>query len=295
MNAEEIDRGAFRRSAEALPLPTVGEALRWARRWISGTEARLLLAYAARQRVSVLIAFPERALPAQVWGVFRELVERRAMGEPIAYLVGEREFYGRRFWVDRSVLIPRPETETLVDLALAIADQRAGEPLRILELGVGSGCVAITLALELPSAQVVGVDVSKEALQTAFRNARRWGVNISLLESDWFSALEGETFDLIVANPPYIASGDPHLNKGDVTFEPRVALVGGEDGLAALRQVIAEAPPHLEPGGWLLVEHGWEQGRAVRGFLLDAGFLSVQSWQDLSATERVSGGQKRAG
>lgn len=282
-------------AVHGIAAPTLGQALKWARRQIDPLDARVLLAYAAGVRTATLLAYPERPLPEAAWRLFCDLVKRRAAGEPVAYLTGEREFYGRTFRVSPAVLIPRPDTETLVDVALSIADQRAGEALRILDLGTGSGCIAITLALELPHAEVVAVDRLRAALLIALHNAQRLGASVSFVESDWFSRLGDEHFDLIVANPPYLAEDDPHLNEGDLRFEPRQALIAQHEGLAAIARIVAEAPRYLAPGGWLLCEHGYAQGRAVRGQLLDAGFLQVQTWRDLAHHERVSGGRKRYG
>lgn len=276
---------------------TVGEALAWARARIGALEARVLLCHASGWSSTKLTAWPERSLPAEVLQRFAAWVERRAAGVPVAYLVREREFYGRRIRVTPSVLIPRPETETLVEVAIALALALTLPPEhapRILDLGTGSGCVAITLALELPQAEVFAVDASPEALGLAMGNAARLKASVSFMESDWFSRLgPGETFDLIVSNPPYLAQDDPHLEEGDLRFEPRSALVAGETGLEAIAAIVSEAPRHLAEGGWLLLEHGWDQAQRVRGLLLDAGFLEVQSWKDLAGHERVSGGRRR--
>ena len=277
------------------PEATVGEALAWARARIGALEARVLLSYASSWSSTKLTAWPERPLPPEVLQRFVDLVERRAAGVPVAYLVREREFYGRRIRVTPSVLIPRPETETLVEVAIALAlTLPPGHAPRILDLGTGSGCVAITLALELPQAEVLAVDALPEALGLAMGNAARLKASVSFMESDWFSRIgPGETFDLIVSNPPYLAQDDPHLEEGDLRFEPRQALVAGETGLEAIAVIVSEAPRHLAEGGWLLLEHGWDQAQRVRGLLLDAGFLEVQSWKDLAGHERVSGGRRR--
>jgi len=276
----------------AAAVPTLGQALAWGRERIPALEARLLLAHACGSPVSFLLAYPERSLPEHAWRTFTELVTRRVAGEPVAYLTGTREFYGRSFQVTPDVLIPRPETETLIDVALALADQRPG-PLRILDLGTGSGCVAITLALELPQAEVVAVDCSAAALAVARRNAMSLGANIALIESDWFYQLGDEVFDLIVANPPYLAPDDPHLQEGDLRFEPRQALVAEWNGLRELVAITLYAPDFLAQGGWLLLEHGWTQAKEVRGMLLDVGLFDVQTWRDLGNRDRVSGGRKR--
>lgn len=205
----------------------------------------------------------------------------------MAYLIGMREFYSRDFRVSPAVLIPRPETELLVDVALSHA--HAG--MRILDLGTGSGCVAITLALECKQAQVTAVDHSSVALAVARDNGQRWGAKVDFRESHWFSAVEG-LFDLIVTNPPYIAAGDPHL--ADLSFEPSIALVSDEEGLAAIRLLIAQAPQYLTPGGWLFLEHGYDQAVAVRNLLEAANFLSIEQHQDMAGIVRVSGGHSSA-
>lgn len=215
-------------------------------------------------------------------------MERRAAGEPIAYLTGACEFYGLEFRVTPSVLIPRPETELLVDLVLERLPG-AGRA-RVLDLGTGSGCIAVTLAHLRPRLEVWAADASPAALEVARDNARRLDATVRLLRSDWLAALAGERFDLILANPPYVAAGDPHLSQGDLRFEPASALVAGEDGLNDIRRIVAAAPAHLVPGGWLLFEHGYDQGQRCRTLLAQAGFARVASWRDLAGIERVSGG-----
>ncbi|MFH1819936.1 MAG: peptide chain release factor N(5)-glutamine methyltransferase [Pseudomonadota bacterium] len=251
-------------------------------------EARVLAAFAWGVAPAWLIAH-DTDLPVQAQITqFRTLLARRLAGEPIAYLTGMREFYGRSFRVSPDVLIPRPDTELLVERALAhIPDDQA---VAVLDLGTGSGCIAITLALERPLACVTAVDRSAAALATATHNGSILNAPVEFLTSDWFSALAGRRFDLIVGNPPYIAAADPHLARGDVRFEPLSALAAGPDGLADLRRLIATAPGHLKPGGALLVEHGYDQANAVRALLQAAGFSHPQSWADLSGIGRVSGG-----
>jgi release factor glutamine methyltransferase len=187
------------------------------------------------------------------------------------------------------VLIPRPETELLVELALAHFGDKPRA--RVLDLGTGSGALAVTLANELPDADLTAVDRSREALWVAMANAARLGASVSFVLGDWFASLGGDRYHLIVANPPYVAAADPHLQEGDVRFEPCTALASGPDGLDDLAAIAAAAPRHLEPGGWLLMEHGYDQALAVRGLLTDAGFSSIASWQDLAGIERASGGQ----
>lgn len=271
------------------PAPDVASALKWARMHIVLAEARILLRYVLQCPASRLIAFPEAVLGVAEWAEFQSLVERREAGEPIAYLTGEREFFGRSFHVTPAVLIPRPDTELLVELAMAHFGDRRGT--RVLDLGTGSGILAITLMLELIEADVTAVDRSREALLVAMANAARLGASVSFVLGDWFSALGEERYHLIVANPPYVAAADPHLEEGDVRFEPATALASGPQGLDDLEAIVSGAPVHLEPGGWLFLEHGYDQAAAVRGLLTDAGFSGIASWKDLAGIERVSGGQ----
>lgn len=270
-------------------LPDIAGALAWARECIDLMDARVLLRHVLQCPASRLAAWPEQRLDAEDWLGFRALVERRAAGEPVAYLTGEREFFGRNFMVTPSVLIPRPDTELLVELALAhCGDLRQ---LRVLDMGTGSGVLAITLALELGQADVTALDRSREALWVAMANAARLGASVSFVQSDWFAALGDERFQLIVSNPPYIAAEDPHLDQGDLRFEPRSALAAGVAGLDDLAEIVAGAARRLESDGWLFLEHGWDQAVAVRGLLVDAGFASIASWKDLAGIERVSGGR----
>ena len=276
-------------------MTTVAAALAAARAKLPANEARLLLGHALSRSTSWLMAHDEDVLEEAALLGFASLVARRAGGEPVAYLVGQREFFGRDFVVSPAVLIPRPETELLVELALARgvfrdgAADAAGSPTRILDLGTGSGCIAVTLALEIPSAQVSAADLSAEALAVARRNAERLGADVRFCQSDWFGALAGECFDLIIANPPYIAAADPHLAAGDLRHEPSAALSSGAEGLDALRRIIAAAPAHLAPGGQLWLEHGYDQAAAVRELLATAGLAGIEQHIDLSGIVRVSG------
>ncbi len=269
--------------------PDIAAALNWARKRIVVNEARILLRHVLQCPAARLAASPESVLDMPAWDQFRMLVERREAGEPIAYLVGEREFYGYSFMVSPAVLIPRPESELLVELALARFSDKAHA--RVLDLGTGSGALAITLSKELSAADVTAVDRSRDALLLAMANAARLRASLSFVQSDWFSALSGDRFQLIVANPPYVACGDPHLDEGDVRFEPATALASGPEGLDDIAEIAACAPGHLEPGGWLLVEHGYNQAYRVRGLLTDAGFSAIASYRDLAGVERVTGGQ----
>ncbi|RXZ44991.1 peptide chain release factor N(5)-glutamine methyltransferase [Crenobacter cavernae] len=254
-------------------------------------EARLLLEAASGLSRAQLIARGDAEAPADVAAAFRTLAEARLRGEPIAYLVGEREFYGRPFRVAPGVLIPRPETEHLVEAALA----RVGRDRRckVVDLGTGSGIVAVTLALEAPAWRVSAGDVSPDALAIARDNAARLLAPVQFFEGSWYEALPtGERYDLIVSNPPYIAAGDGHLDQGDLRFEPRGALTDEADGLACLRTLADGAAGRLLPGGWLMVEHGYDQGDAVRALFVAAGLASVQTLADLAGLDRVTLGQR---
>ncbi len=236
-----------------------------------------------------LLTHPEQVLSDEQLSRYTALFERRLNGEPIAYLLATREFYGLDFKVTPATLIPRPETELLVELALQRIPQRGA--FRVLDLGTGSGAIALSIAHARPDAGVVAVDASQDALAVARENAQRLNTgNVRLLHSDWFSALSGEHFDLIVANPPYVAANDAHLAQGDLRFEPRSALASGADGLDDIRRICAQAKAHLDPGGWLLMEHGYDQAEQVRTLLRQSGFTGVFSARDLSGIKRVSGG-----
>ncbi|HXG29945.1 MAG TPA: peptide chain release factor N(5)-glutamine methyltransferase [Nevskiales bacterium] len=252
-------------------------------------DASVLLCHVLDCPRSFLLSHPETALGPAQRQAFEALVTRRAQGEPVAYLTGVREFWSLELKVTPDVLIPRPETETLVEAALA--RMPADKPLRVAELGTGSGAIALALARERPRAHVVGTDISDAALAVARQNERLHGIpNVVFHESVWFAALEGQRFDLIVSNPPYVAEHDPHLEA--LRFEPRAALAAGPDGLDALRLIIREAPGYLEPGGWLLVEHGPAQDAAVRGLFAAAGFAAIETLPDLAGLPRVSLGRK---
>jgi release factor glutamine methyltransferase len=253
-------------------------------------EAQVLLGHALGQSRAWLIAHGGDPLDPEQTAAFADLFERRRSGEPIAYILGEREFFSLNFMVTPAVLIPRPETELLVDLALERLP--ADRSRRVLDLGTGSGAVAVTLALHRPQAGVVAVDQSAAALEIARENAERLGaVNLRLIQSDWYSALGEEKFDLIASNPPYIAAADPHLAQGDLCFEPAAALASGADGLDAIRTIVRGAAAHLNPGGWLLFEHGYDQAAACRDLLAQAGFRLIGSSADLAGIERASYGQ----
>ena len=267
---------------------TLFSALTAARQKIDRLDARLLLQYATGCTHTDLLARPETPVIAPAYAQFAEWVERRAAGEPLAYLVGEAEFRDRVFQVSPAVLIPRPETEVLIDLALEKLRGLAAP--KVLDLGTGSGIVAISLALECPAVTLVAVDLAKEAISVARTNAGRLGARVDFRHSDWFASLADERFDLIVSNPPYVAEGDPHLALDGLPFEPRMALSDGADGLACIRRIVGDAPVHLNPGGWLLFEHGYDQGEASRNLLTRAGFKTASTHPDLAGIARVSGG-----
>ena len=266
---------------------TVDKLLRAAQ--IDPLEARILLAHALNcTRVQLVIRSKDELTPEQT-AAARGLFERRRQGEPIAYLTGEREFFGLCLQVTPAVLIPRHETELLVELAI----ERLCQAGSVLDLGTGSGAIAIALAQTRTDASVMATDASEAALSVARANAARHRSDIRFVLSDWFAAVEG-LFDLIVSNPPYIAATDPHLRQGDLRFEPASALTDHADGLTDLAAIIDGAPAHLRPDGWLLLEHGYDQAGAVRAQLAQAGWQQVQSWRDLAGIERVSGAQRPA-
>lgn len=261
---------------------TVGEALRACA--LEAREARLLLATASGLPESRLIGFPEHVLDESAERRFFDYVARRARGEPVAYILGRKEFYSLALEVTPDVLIPRPETELLVELALA------RKPRSVLDLGTGSGAIALALKKHLPDARVVAVDASSAALEVAARNAARLGLAVDFRKGRWLEPVSGERFEAIVSNPPYVAQGDPHL--GQLGYEPRAALVAGPDGLDAIRDICAAAPAFLVPGGWLLLEHGLAQDEQVRRLCAASGLEDVTTWPDLAGIPRVTGGRR---
>lgn len=257
---------------------------------IDPVDARALMRAALGVSDAHLAAHPEQPLTDQQRTRYLAWLERRRAGEPVAYLTGEREFYSLAFKVTPAVLIPRPETELLVELTLERVP--ADSPRRVLDLATGSGCVSIAIARHRPRARVVATEIDRAALNIARENARRHGAgNVEFVESDWFGALGAARFDVIVANPPYLTDGDPHLDAGDLRFEPRQALVAGPSGLEYIGPIVARAHAHLVGDGWLLFEHGHDQGARCRALLERIGFQQVASWRDLAGIERVSGGQ----
>jgi release factor glutamine methyltransferase len=268
---------------------TVSEAI--AASGIDAREARLLLAEVSGFSQAGLAASPEQEIPFEVESAFFDFAKRRFQGEPVAYILGRKEFYGLELSVNPSVLIPRPETELLVDLALERIKERAlgGVAASVLDLGTGSGAIGIAVKYKRPETRVVAVDSDLPALATAKRNAAKLDLEIDFRHGCWFEAVTGERFGLIVSNPPYVASGDPHL--ADLRFEPQAALVAGADGLDCIRDIVRGASAHLLPGGWLLLEHGLGQDGAVGKLLAWAGLESIASWRDLAGIARVAGGK----
>jgi release factor glutamine methyltransferase len=254
-------------------------------------EAQILIARALNVNRAWLIAHDRDVLTVAQQDAIESLIARRANGEPVAYLLAVREFYGLSFKVTPDVLIPRPDTELLVETALQHLPEN--RPNRILDLGTGSGAIAIALALQRTLSTVLAVDASPEALSIAQENARRLGAaNVECVTGNWYATLNVKNFDIIVSNPPYIAASDPHLTSGDLRFEPRQALASGADGLDDLRQIIAGAPAHLAEGGWLLLEHGCDQAAAVSALLQQHGFVAIRTLQDLAGLDRVSVGRR---
>ncbi|CAI8876904.1 protein-(glutamine-N(5)) methyltransferase [Pseudomonas sp. IT-P44] len=252
-------------------------------------DAELLLAAALGKSRSFLHTWPERIVPSDAALKFAEYLQRRRGGEPVAYILGQQGFWKLDLEVAPHTLIPRPDTELLVEAALELLP---ATPAKVLDLGTGSGAIALALASERPAWSVTAVDRVLEAVALAERNRQRLHLNnATVLSSHWFSALEGQRFQLIISNPPYIASADPHLVEGDVRFEPASALVAGVDGLDDLRLIVAQAPDYLEAGGWLMLEHGYDQAEAVRDLLQTRGFEEVHSRTDLGGHQRISLGR----
>ncbi len=275
-------------------MTTVGQALRAAAAALPGDEARaeaeMLLAQALQQSRAWLVAHDRDALEHEPRARFSALLARRRAGEPVAHILGQRGFWSLDLAVTADTLIPRPETERLVELALERLP--FAQSSEVLDLGTGTGAIALAIASERPDAAITAVDADARALAVAGKNAARLGLGrIRFLRSDWFSAVAGERFRLIVANPPYLAEDDPHLATGDLRHEPRLALVSGPDGLDAIRRIVRQAPGHLAPDGWLLLEHGMDQGGAVRELLRTAGFTLVSTATDIEGRDRVTLGQ----
>jgi release factor glutamine methyltransferase len=276
-------------------MPSVGRALADAKALrLDLLDAQVLLARCMGQSRAWLLAHGEAELTPTELHTFVDLSERRSRGEPLAYLIGEKEFHGLTLHVDGRVLVPRPETEHLVEWGLEILAARAREVAEpaVLDLGTGSGAIALAIKSAWPAARVTAIDASPGALQVARANAVRLGLDVEFACSDWWQALKGRHFDLALCNPPYVAGADPHLRT--LRHEPDSALTTGGSGLEALLQVIEAAPPHLTPG-WLLLEHGADQAAAVREALAECGYADVQTRVDLAGLDRCSGGRRQPG
>ncbi|HEY6281290.1 MAG TPA: peptide chain release factor N(5)-glutamine methyltransferase [Burkholderiales bacterium] len=276
-------------ATDAAPV-SVARALRES--GLQACDAKLLLQAVLDVNRAYLAAHDDQILSTRQAATYAERVQRRRAGEPTAYILGEREFYGLNFKMTSAVLIPRPETEMLVEMALERIPQ--DQSCKVLELGTGSGNIAVVLARYRPLANITAVDCSEEALAVARQNAGKLlGADsraVMFKNSDWFDALDGETYDLIISNPPYVASGDAYLQQGDVRFEPGQALSGGVDGLDCIRRIIRGAPSHLSQGGWLLFEHGYDEADACLELLVQSGFDRLFCSKDLAGIPRVSGG-----
>lgn len=276
-------------------MTTVGEALAAAGHRLAAVspsariDADCLLQSVLGKDCAWLRAYADLPLGTQEQQLLEAFVLRRLKGEPVAYITGERGFWSLDLQVNGATLIPRPDTELLVEWTLELIPAQVA--LRVLDLGTGSGAIALAVKKERPLCRVTAVDVSSAALEVASNNAHRLSLDVEFRKSDWFSVLTGQCFDMLLSNPPYIAPDDPHLERGDLRFEPRSALAAGEAGLADLRRIATAAPQHLVAGGWLLLEHGHEQGAAVRALLTQQGFACVETRRDLGGQERVTGGR----
>lgn len=258
----------------------------------SRRDAEILLGHVTGKSRTYILAFDETILTTEEGAQLEMLLNRRVNGEPVAHLVGMREFWSLPLEVTPATLIPRPDTECLVEQALA---RLSPEPCDILDLGTGTGAIALALASERPDCRVTAVDFVADAVALATRNASSLGIsNVTIAHSNWFSALEGKTFGMIVSNPPYIDEQDPHLAEGDVRFEPLSALVAADEGLADLAHIIREGRHFLLPGGWMLLEHGWKQGTAVRELYIQAGYDEVETCRDYGGNERLTVGRRNA-
>ena len=270
---------------------SVSALLALGRQRLDPAEAAILLAHVLQRSRGWLVAHAGDAVDAAGQGRYAGLLERRVAGEPVAYLTGRQGFWTLDLSVSPATLIPRPETELLVELALARVPSDA--IVRVADLGTGSGAIALAIASERPRAQVVATDASAAALEVARANAIGNGIaNVEFRQGDWLAPLAGERHALIASNPPYVAEEDPHLDQGDLRHEPASALASGPAGLRDIRRIIRAAPAHLVEGGWLLLEHGWEQGAQVRALLAEAGFAAIATARDLEQRERVSLGRR---
>lgn len=253
-------------------------------------DLELLLAAALNKQTSYLHTWPEKLVDQQELTLFNVYLQKRLQGEPIAYILGEQGFWSLDLQVGKQTLIPRPDTELLVETCLNHTPK--DKVLHILDLGTGTGAIALAIASERQLAEVVGVDFIEEAILLAEKNRARLRLtNVEFMQSNWFSHLIDQQFNIIVSNPPYIASDDPHLVEGDVRFEPKSALISGKDGLDDIRKIIQQAPDYLLENGWLFFEHGYQQAKAVQQLLAERGFINISTFYDLGGNERVTGGQ----
>lgn len=273
---------------------TIAEAQQWGRQQLASSldvnaDVYALLCFVLAQNKTYLMTWPERPLTEEQWARFRLLVSQRLEGKPIAYIVGYKEFWSLELETNESTLIPRDDTETIVEAALSLT---LPAHCRVLDLGTGTGAIALALKSENPNWQVFGCDKSHDAVELARRNATRNELPVTFFQSDWFSNVSAkQPFDLIVSNPPYIEETDPHLQQGDVRFEPLSALVSKADGLGDIQRIIIDATTYLAEGAWLLLEQGWQQSELVAELLIKNGYKKVNRWQDYASVERISGGQ----
>ncbi|MDY6977081.1 MAG: peptide chain release factor N(5)-glutamine methyltransferase [Pseudomonadota bacterium] len=277
----------------------IDKALAWAVEQLEGGEspsvdAKVILANILGKSQTYLFTWPDKTLDDTEWTRFEVAVAKRKRGEPVAYIIGKRDFWTLSLFTSPDTLIPRPDTEVLVEQVLNWASDHLYHPLSICDLGTGTGAIALALASELPKASVTGVDFQHGAVKLATRNAQANDItNTRFVQSDWFNALNGQTFDIIVSNPPYIEETSPYLDEGDVRFEPKTALTSGHDGLDDIKHIIDNAPKYLNKGALLAFEHGFDQGTAVNALLVDAGFVDVKTVKDYGENDRVTLGQWR--
>jgi release factor glutamine methyltransferase len=278
---------------------TIQQQLQWASSVLASItcsarlDSEILLAHCLQKDRSYLMTWPERELQTQQLECFRELVAKRLQPQPIAYLTGVKEFYSLNLKTTPATLVPRPETEMLVDQVLELINGLAAP--NILELGTGTGAIALAIKKHAPHSQLMATDISEDALDVARDNARQHHLNVEFVLSDWFQAISPQQrYDVIVSNPPYIPNHDPYLSQGDLPAEPRLALTSGDDGLQALRHIIESAPDYLKPAGWLVLEHGYDQQLAVNQLLAESGFGNIQTLEDFNQLPRLSMGQQAA-
>ena len=277
----------------------IDKALAWAVEQLEGGEspsvdAKVILANILGKSQTYLFTWPDKTLDDTEWTRFEVAVAKRKRGEPVAYIIGKRDFWTLSLFTSPDTLIPRPDTEVLVEQVRNWANDHLSHPLSICDLGTGTGAIALALASELPKASVTGVDFQHGAVKLATRNAQANDItNTRFVQSDWFNALNGQTFDIIVSNPPYIEETSPYLDEGDVRFEPKTALTSGHDGLDDIKHIINNAPKYLNKGALLAFEHGFDQGTAVNALLVDAGFVDVKTVKDYGDNDRVTLGQWR--